>query len=79
MFSVCVPTIRGTSQPRFSFAHSLLTIQPRVSPLCVSQNSEKELFPLKMRDLAINQSFAFLKSKKLMPEEDEDDFDMGEM
>eukprot|EP00037_Helgoeca_nana_P010523 m.92872 g.92872 ORF g.92872 m.92872 type:complete len:262 (+) comp20252_c2_seq1:681-1466(+) len=43
------------------------------------QNSEKELFPLKMRDLAINQSFAFLKSKKLMPEEDEDDFDMGEM
>ena len=24
-----------------------------------------------MRDQAINQSFAFLKSKKLMPEEDE--------
>jgi len=31
----------------------------------------QELFPLKMRDQAINQSFAFLKSKKLMPEEDE--------
>lgn len=43
------------------------------------QNSDKELFPLKMRDQAINQSFAFLKSKKLMPEEDEDDYDMGAM
>jgi len=43
------------------------------------QDKDKELFPLKMRDQAINQSFAFLKTKKLVPEEDEDDFDMGEM
>jgi hypothetical protein len=43
------------------------------------QNLDKELFPLKMRDQAINQSFAFLKSKKLVPEEEDSDGDMGAM
>mmetsp|Transcript_837 Transcript_837/g.2796 ORF Transcript_837/g.2796 Transcript_837/m.2796 type:complete len:267 (-) Transcript_837:152-952(-) len=42
------------------------------------QNKEKELFPLKMRDLGINQSFAFLRSKNLVPEDDSDD-DVGEL
>lgn len=39
------------------------------------QNSEKELFPLKMRDEAINASFRWLKEKKLVPDDDSDDSD----
>jgi hypothetical protein len=37
-----------------------------------------EVFPLKLRDEAIGQGFAYLRSKKLVPEvEDSDDDEKG--
>ena len=36
-----------------------------------------EVFPLKLRDEAIGQGFAYLRSKKLVPEEEESDDEKG--
>jgi hypothetical protein len=43
------------------------------------QSTEHQLFPLKQRDAAINCSFAMLKEKKLVMEDDEEEQDMGAM
>jgi hypothetical protein len=40
-------------------------------------NPEKERFPLKMRDLAINQGFAYLKMKQLVLDESSSDGDIN--
>jgi len=40
-------------------------------------DTSKELFPLKMRDLAINQGFAYLKSKSLVLDESSSDPDVN--
>ena len=43
-------------------------------------NTEKQLFPLKQRDSAINASFAMLRSKNLVMEDDSDsETDMADM
>lgn len=36
-----------------------------------------EIFPLKLRDEAIGQGFAYLRSKKLVPEQEESDDEKG--
>lgn len=41
------------------------------------KNKEKEQFPLKMRDLVINQAFAFLKDKQLVLDESSSDPDVN--
>jgi len=44
------------------------------------QSTEKQLFPLKMRDTAINNSFAMLRSKELVADDDSgSEDDMGAM
>jgi len=42
-------------------------------------DTDKQLFPLKQRDAAINASFAHLRSKNLVMEEDEEEVDFGDM
>merc|ERR1719183_498729 len=41
----------------------------------IAKDGEKGLFPLKMKDEAINQSYAYLKARKLFPDGDDDDDD----
>lgn len=43
------------------------------------QDKSKELFPLKMRDLAVNNSFALLRKKGLVQDDDDDDVDLGSL
>jgi len=42
-------------------------------------DTDKQLFPLKQRDAAINASFAMLRAKGLVMEEDEEEVDFGDM
>merc|ERR1711907_244324 len=42
-------------------------------------NTDKQLFPLKQRDAAINASFAMLRKKGLVADEDSDEDDFGDM
>jgi len=41
----------------------------------LAKDGEKGLFPLKMKDAAINQAYTYLRSKGLFPEDNEDDDD----
>lgn len=43
------------------------------------QDPANNLFPLKMRDAAMAKSFELLQARKLMIDDDEEEFDLGEM
>lgn len=48
-----------------------------VIKVLVPGNAEQGLFPLKMRDEAINAGFAFLREKGLIPADDSSDDDVN--